>query len=1011
MNTIKGLFIKLNTGLLVRAASTRHGDVITEVMVGQDDVTDSIGRVLRRRTDRLHSSSEADAEEDSLDQVGRVASVLGRFTEVSFLSTFQPFASLLDFDQLISLAMQRPTLSQQHIRYKNREINLLHASAALDAALKSCLHHSLKQQLASHLKSLDWPQLRVNVKRVIMQFIFLKKDAIADEAVRQGNTSDSHICDIDTAYSLLKTLEADTLLDSTSDTTMLLSWIQRVIFRLELARWLSPEAPTLEESLYPASSYLAAALQRDDKIKAMEIRKTFYVAKTKQKGKQPISKHSHQPPLEDLLLSEIDFAVLGYNSEKDISDAKKADLDLFSENGSHKIVSIETTALSTVEGSPESSKPFSKEAHSVRILLSLLQRQNWGGISDLESLKIGPVLRQSLEYLGKARICLGDEVVLERSPDEHLLYEIYSKNDFNAAEKYASLIQVNPRIRSLILSAEEDGPQMSSSVLKWMRKELPEVAHLSASVFLHPKTHIDVSIIKDISSSDNPFLGRLMAYKLSSLRHFCRTFGGNNATVFDTSQVVELLLNGGGAQKHSLKVNLLKMKDPHLALRNECMAGFNAVSVMVKELIEIIKHNKSLSHQIPADLSAVYPAAVSLDPVSDDFYKLLADRHQFSTSLDEALSHLSHSEFTLSGPSDASLTDAAHLILRTALQLHSNTLPLKSSTDALTQSATYLLARVSDHKIVLHDFLMADVYTPILHAKYVADLINGFPFDVSSPELDGLRVVVEIYEQLQLLSKDDIILKGILSEGMMSGRIDAANVECINSVLNHVVKKDSKLALDLFSMAETLKSDPSYLERLRGFHCEYICSLVDKGDYFSVSRHLQSLGSPEETREVCLTFASSSNQTLESKEIIAGIGGIQHEVLLGLRLLNSLSDRERSEVMLLVKRPDLLAEQLIRDGKVHHVHRAMKDFPEVLPNSVIRFYAHKSMVTQTTSVLHTRKQSRDVFLTPSTQRFPAEYDSFDELECCRTDFYYNESPSLSLCMSLIGIIQDDKVCY
>eukprot|EP01059_Diplonema_ambulator_P001742 TRINITY_DN11468_c0_g1_i3.p1 TRINITY_DN11468_c0_g1~~TRINITY_DN11468_c0_g1_i3.p1 ORF type:complete len:984 (+),score=350.57 TRINITY_DN11468_c0_g1_i3:1362-4313(+) len=305
----------------------------------------------------------------------------------------------------------------------------------------------------------------------------------------------------------------------------------------------------------------------------------------------------------------------------------------------------------------------------------------------------------------------------------------------------------------------------------------------------------------------------------------------------------------------------------------------------------------------------------------------------------------------------------------------------------LVTCASALIQRVKAPTVIVNEFLLSDVYAPLLTHSVLSDILQIIPHDVTA--VRHLRENTALHFELLSDAETAPFVKDV-------PRLDMLDEHRAKELLSSI--HDPFQALSVYK-ALGKKGDEAFREQ----HCDCISLLVNEGRYFEVSQYLDDIAErygEDEAREVCLTFASSRSQSMEAKEIVAGLGGVKHEVMLGLSLLNSLTDAERGGVMSLVKRPDLLAEQLLRDGKIHHVHKALLQFPHVVGKNVLMFYAKRSMEVPEGKAGLTKPSNKP--LIPTTQRFREE-DSY------RCGFRYPQAPCMALCRSLVLVITDNQV--
>ena len=437
---------------------------------------------------------------------------------------------------------------------------------------------------------------------------------------------------------------------------------------------------------------------------------------------------------------------------------------------------------------------------------------------------------------------------------------------------------------------------------------------------------------------------------------------------------------------------------------------------------------------LPADPLS---ASAAVPPAPGGFFAETSERFTYSVSLDEALSCVAYGDRTPEGAPDAALLDAARLLLRTAMQLQKRGDSETEAARALVAAACRFLGRVADGdwSVVLNDFVLSPLYRGVLTYPHLEGILQCVPVG-ASPQAEGLRRTVELHaairgdvdgehDELRCLLEaaprrqlSDFLDPRLVLPGVPPPMPAEASAEhelevLLGRGLEYGAMKqllaasaaDPRLCIELVLGAfeyNTREVPPGFKDAVRVWHCRIVAGMVEAGAFGAVTEYLADIDAEwgdGEGREVCLSFASSVEHTIEGKEIVAGLGGVQHEVLLGLQLLNSLSDSQHSDIIGLVKRPDMLAEQLLRDGNVYNVHRALLGSPEeVLSAGVLVFYAKKSM--------HVAGTSESLPPQPLLKTSSPKFNEEDEL---RQKFLYAQAPCLPLCKTLIAMIADDFV--
>ena len=353
--------------------------------------------------------------------------------------------------------------------------------------------------------------------------------------------------------------------------------------------------------------------------------------------------------------------------------------------------------------------------------------------------------------------------------------------------------------------------------------------------------------------------------------------------------------------------------------------------------------------------------------------------------------------------------------------------------DPYTRSAKLLIRRAAEFLVrvgsatmegvgsVVHDFLLSPRYRNVLTYDILGDVLKVVP-EGFIHQADGLRQSVDLYKRLladdttrhimrsirrfpELLTESHPATKPLVAPPALRDLdITQYTGRPANSLLTELLYavETPELCLEVLKGCFEYSLDElpqGWRDLARLWHGTVIGEMSTVGDLGGVAEYLEEVDvvwGDGEAREVCLGFAACPEHSSEDKEIIAGMGGVQHEVHVGLSLIDSLGDHLNSEVLTLVKRPDVLAEQLLRDGNVYCVHRALKASPdEVLPLRVLDFYARKSMAC-------THAAAGGVMSSPLTSATPA----FDEVDCLRAEFVYSQAPCLPLCKSLLAMIAD-----
>ncbi|KAJ9458902.1 hypothetical protein DIPPA_03022 [Diplonema papillatum] len=657
--------------------------------------------------------------------------------------------------------------------------------------------------------------------------------------------------------------------------------------------------------------------------------------------------------------------------------------------------------------------------------------------------------------------------LLSHTPRDHLRALLYQASRFEDAERYSALIGVDSQETALALLCEQrdnalTSPPLTVPVVKWLAKNLGNAVTLAACLVLQGGKVWDQSLLWQTamlsSGLPSPCMARWTAMRFQTLTYFLKIYGrgkredslirGRPAPL-DTEGIADVLKRGGtdvhAAHHFKLPIIFELEEDEAEPDEDDDTSAESLVAVCVFDTIKTIlgyaKTDKQpmtqIEQQSAFDITdeglQLLPRILRSKSVpEEEFYSTLAEKYKFSASLDEALACLAHEDRTLDGPSDTSLADAAHLLLRTGLQL-SKQRPTESK--RLVTSASSLLQRVRNPRIIVNDFLLADQYTRVFSFDIVEALLSVVPHDERS--VDDLRIRTSLHKELL----KDPTTRPLVSNVMRLEQLPRSSADKIMAAVS-----DPTRAIALYRAFGIRDED-----LLRQLHGKYLSALVNDGRFFDASLYLDGVAEKsgeEEAKEVCLAFATSPEESIEAKEIVAGLGGVQQEVTLGLRLLNSLSESQRSDMMSLVKRPDLFAEQLIRDGKIHNVHKALLDFPDVLRTDVLVFYAKKSMtlsplppksppatprlpspassayvvvntppsgsltpqrpssLRRTSTIPPARPVLQSEFII--NQRLSTSSSRFSAGDAARQMFTYPQAPCLSLCRSLVLIMNDNQ---
>eukprot|EP00659_Diplonema_papillatum_P012003 gene12003-18538_t len=983
-------------GMLVHAAQSPQGEAVVKSLE-KGDLADALARAARREL-----CQASDADDECSDQVSRVAAVLSRMGThtVSLLKTLQPFLPLLDLESAAQLAETRPVLFDRHDRHRRRE---------------------------SHLRKAPDAQVRLATMCLCLRVLYLKRSSLKNSGLDVPAASFAQYSRHDVGSPPKKKRV-------------------RVPGRAFLAE------PDVVQSALLALKSLAEDMRREE-----------------EEGKKGSTKGSANPIFikrlsgfiswTSMALCRIDVAIDGdgeslHKSHLPPSVARNGELLPLA------AMLVREPSLSEYVG---------------QLCVQLLGRSGWWVSSREVWQRLIPevggpksLIGRFLVYVDNASAAtLAGPRLLSHTPRDHLRALLYQASRFEDAERYSALIGVDSQETALALLCEQrdnalTSPPLTVPVVKWLAKNLGNAVTLAACLVLQGGKVWDQSLLWQTamlsSGLPSPCMARWTAMRFQTLTYFLKIYGrgkredslirGRPAPL-DTEGIADVLKRGGtdvhAAHHFKLPIIFELEEDEAEPDEDDDTSAESLVAVCVFDTIKTIlgyaKTDKQpmtqIEQQSAFDITdeglQLLPRILRSKSVpEEEFYSTLAEKYKFSASLDEALACLAHEDRTLDGPSDTSLADAAHLLLRTGLQL-SKQRPTESK--RLVTSASSLLQRVRNPRIIVNDFLLADQYTRVFSFDIVEALLSVVPHDERS--VDDLRIRTSLHKELL----KDPTTRPLVSNVMRLEQLPRSSADKIMAAVS-----DPTRAIALYRAFGIRDED-----LLRQLHGKYLSALVNDGRFFDASLYLDGVAEKsgeEEAKEVCLAFATSPEESIEAKEIVAGLGGVQQEVTLGLRLLNSLSESQRSDMMSLVKRPDLFAEQLIRDGKIHNVHKALLDFPDVLRTDVLVFYAKKSMtlsplppksppatprlpspassayvvvntppsgsltpqrpssLRRTSTIPPARPVLQSEFII--NQRLSTSSSRFSAGDAARQMFTYPQAPCLSLCRSLVLIMNDNQ---